>query len=186
MRSAVCEKLLLPETVASAKLDLLESSLEMQALGGLIDHLDLKNDGDAYQQCVLQRFAGRVSCTDQYKEIVLERARCPHAFLSFFGMFPHLFPPASSGIQTHMRLDKAAFNALHIFPLEKSDNRTPTNVLGYLNKGRTPMGFRKLQSWLRQPLMDRAEIERRHSLLSALVDDEEGGMALQRVQSCLR
>lgn len=85
-----------------------------------------------------------------------------------------------------MRLDKAAFNALHIFPAEKSDNRTPTNVLGYLNKGRTPMGFRKLQSWLRQPLVDRVEIERRHSLLEALVEDGSGEMRLQRIQSCLR
>jgi len=46
-----------------------------------------------------------------------------------------------------MRLDKAAFTALHILPQNKDNNRTPTSLLGFLNKCRTPIGTRKLQSW---------------------------------------
>ena len=64
VRKTLCEKLLMPETVASAKLDLMESVLEMHALGGLVAHLDLANDGEVYQQCVMKRFSGRMGrCT---------------------------------------------------------------------------------------------------------------------------
>lgn len=70
-----------------------------------------------------------------------------------------------------LRLDKAAFSALHILPECASHNRTPTTLLGLLNKCSTLIGTRKLESWLRQPLVDAKEIKQRHDIVQAFIEN---------------
>lgn len=79
-----------------------------------------------------------------------------------------------------MRMDKAAFSALHILPADAKGNRTPTSLLGFLNKCKTNIGMRMLESWLRQPLIDSAEITKRHDIVEALNQNQALLMRLQR------
>ena len=75
-------------------------------------------------------------------------------------------------LNSFMRLDKAAFSALHILPTEKKASKTPTSLLGYLNKCRSALGTRKLETWLRQPLVDYDRISSRHDAVEWLCDDD--------------
>ncbi|CAD7935880.1 unnamed protein product [Amoebophrya sp. A120] len=88
-----------------------------------------------------------------------------------------------TGHQQFLKLDKAAFTALHILPTDKKDTRSPTSLLGFLNKCRTPMGTRRLIKWLRQPLTDEVEILKRHDLVETLVENLD---LLQIVQRSLK
>eukprot|EP00397_Hematodinium_sp_SG-2012_P007923 GEMP01007974.1.p1 GENE.GEMP01007974.1~~GEMP01007974.1.p1 ORF type:complete len:777 (+),score=173.85 GEMP01007974.1:26-2332(+) len=81
------------------------------------------------------------------------------------------------------RLDKAAFSALHILPRPEEGVRSPTSILGLLNRCRTAIGARKLTQWLTQPLMERAAISSRHDVVELLTDNSE---LLRKVQSAMR
>ncbi|KAL6951024.1 hypothetical protein ACO0QE_000316 [Hanseniaspora vineae] len=88
-----------------------------------------------------------------------------------------------------MKLDASALNALNIFPQSGSQITAPTfshNVPGdsahgnkvnslfqLLNKCKTNSGIRLLNEWLKQPLLDIDELNKRHDLVEYLIDQLE-------------
>lgn len=66
-----------------------------------------------------------------------------------------------------MRLDLAAANAINLFP--KADDPSPyASLYGLLNRCKTKMGQRLLDSWLRSPLIDPQAINHRLDIVELL------------------
>jgi len=78
----------------------------------------------------------------------------------------------------YMRLDSSALRALNVLP-ERSDGPSSFSLYGLLNKCRTPMGRRLLMRWLKQPLVDVAEIGTRHDVVTEFVSNAEVRDALR-------
>ena len=70
-----------------------------------------------------------------------------------------------------MRLDSAAADAIMLLPDKTAPSSPHSSLFGVLNQCKTVMGSRLLESWLRQPLVERAAIEARHDLVAAFKDD---------------
>lgn len=69
-----------------------------------------------------------------------------------------------------MRLDSAAAEAVNLLP--KSDHPSKFgSIYGVLNRGSTKMGSRLLERWLRQPLVDEVEINKRLDMVEVLKED---------------
>jgi DNA mismatch repair protein MSH2 len=64
-----------------------------------------------------------------------------------------------------MRLDSAAADAIMLLPDKTAPSDLNGSLYGVLNQCRTSMGSRVLETWLRQPLVDRAAIEARLDLV---------------------
>ena len=69
-----------------------------------------------------------------------------------------------------MRVDASAQRALNVFP-SRTDAADTFSLYGLLNRCRTAMGKRLLRTWLKQPLVDPAEIVDRHDIVEAFHDD---------------
>lgn len=75
-----------------------------------------------------------------------------------------------------MRLDASAHHALHLFPKGKSNatkTRDSKSLFGLLNRCRTAMGSRLLASWIKQPSIQKAEIERRLDFVQLFMDNAD-------------
>jgi DNA mismatch repair protein MSH2 len=70
----------------------------------------------------------------------------------------------------YMRLDAAAQKALNVLK-SKTDVNESFSLYGLMNKCRTPMGKRLLKAWLKQPLTDIEEIQRRMDVVESFVID---------------
>lgn len=82
-------------------------------------------------------------------------------------------------LSTFMRLDGSALKALSLLPsLNDGANKT-MNLFGLLNQCRTAIGSRLLSQWLKQPLLDIDDIERRHTILAYFFDHNEIRDSLQ-------
>ncbi|KAF5834360.1 muts domain V-domain-containing protein [Dunaliella salina] len=68
--------------------------------------------------------------------------------------------------------DAAAQRALNVFP-SRLDTSATFSLYGLMARGRTAMGKRRLRAWLKQPLVDPAEITSRLNVVEALVSDAE-------------
>ncbi|KAF7456761.1 putative DNA mismatch repair protein MSH2 [Cryptosporidium felis] len=64
-----------------------------------------------------------------------------------------------------MRMDSACVHSLRIFPSKGESGKASTNLFGMLNKTRTKIGARRLEQWLRQPLIDLKQITLRHDVV---------------------
>jgi DNA mismatch repair protein MSH2 len=71
-----------------------------------------------------------------------------------------------------MKLDASALKALNLMPGPRDGAKT-MSLYGLLNHCKTPVGSRLLAQWLKQPLMNLDEINKRQQLVEALVEDTE-------------
>ena len=86
------------------------------------------------------------------------------------------FSLESYSLQNFMKLDLAAINALSIFPKTMGMNITTNDngtLLGLLDKCKTQIGSRCLKRWIKQPLQNIEEIEKRFDCVESLVNDRQ-------------
>lgn len=81
-------------------------------------------------------------------------------------------------LSQYMKLDAAALRALNLMPGPRDGAKT-MSVFGLLNHCKTAVGGRLLAQWLKQPLMNRDDIQRRHQLVEAFVMDTELRQTMQ-------
>jgi len=81
-------------------------------------------------------------------------------------------------LSQYMKLDASALKALNLMPGPKDGSKN-MNLYGLLNHCKTPVGSRLLAQWLKQPLMNLDEIERRQQLVEAFVNDTELRQTMQ-------
>ncbi len=105
------------------------------------------------------------------------------------GRLAHLRPPRRIEPADHMLIDAVSLRALEVERTIRS-GETGHSLLGVLNDCRTAMGKRTLRHWLCYPLRDRAKIEQRQDVVSAIASDpqmsEDLAVSLKRVQDVQR
>ncbi|KAL4154776.1 hypothetical protein PRNP1_006892 [Phytophthora ramorum] len=94
---------------------------------------------------------------------------------------------SQGNLASAMQLDSAAVWSLNLLP-EPSATTTGVrfggSVLEILNRGKTPMGRRLLERWIRQPLLDVEQIETRQSLVQLFVDDSS--LRMELLDECMK
>eukprot|EP00282_Hemiselmis_andersenii_P005543 CAMPEP_0114149132 /NCGR_PEP_ID=MMETSP0043_2-20121206/21994_1 /TAXON_ID=464988 /ORGANISM="Hemiselmis andersenii, Strain CCMP644" /LENGTH=815 /DNA_ID=CAMNT_0001243751 /DNA_START=95 /DNA_END=2539 /DNA_ORIENTATION=+ len=78
----------------------------------------------------------------------------------------------------HMKLDSAAMRALNLLP-QPGDASKNMSLYGLLNKCRTSIGSRLLLRWLKQPLLNKADLEARLDLVEVFVEDHQLRQGMQ-------
>lgn len=84
-----------------------------------------------------------------------------------FGMFEL----SMHRLSEYMRLDASVTLALNVFPSAATDaqSQRQMSLFGLLNKCKTSQGSRLLSIWLKQPLLNQSEIEKRLDIVECFV-----------------
>jgi DNA mismatch repair protein MSH2 len=86
------------------------------------------------------------------------------------------FKLESYTLSNFMKLDLAAINALSIFPkasgISNYNQDENSTLLGLLDKCKTQIGSRCLRRWLKQPLQNLKEIEKRMDVVEGMIKDK--------------
>ncbi|QOY40161.1 MutS like ABC Atpase [Cryptosporidium parvum] len=113
----------------------------------------------------------RRSCSSYGKELESELIR--HSLLNLIRHFQLVQSKENNSqceikflvTKTFMRMDSACVQSLRIFPSKGESSKASTNLFGLLNKTRTKVGARRLEQWLRQPLIDEKQIISRQDVV---------------------
>ncbi|KAJ6491405.1 muts domain V-domain-containing protein [Mycena vitilis] len=113
----------------------------------------------------------------------------PAALAALIGYLGLLGEPANHNaysLRTHdldqyMKLDASALRALNLVEAPGNSGTTTRNttLLGLLNKCKTAQGTRLLSTWLKQPLVNLHEIQKRQNLVETFVEDSNSRRTLQ-------
>jgi DNA mismatch repair protein MutS len=87
----------------------------------------------------------------------------------------------SYDFSSFMRLDGNTVRSLEIF-----ESDTGTSLLSVIDRTKTSMGGRLLRNWLRQPLLDTAEIFRRQENVAWFKENVEGRENLRKILSSIK
>ncbi|CAO3701148.1 unnamed protein product [Rhizopus stolonifer] len=82
-------------------------------------------------------------------------------------------------LSQYMRLDGSALAALSLMPTSNEATNRSTSLYGLLNKCKTAQGSRLFSQWLKQPLLNLQEIEKRQDIVEAFLEDTELRKSLQ-------
>ncbi|CAK4079312.1 unnamed protein product [Aphanomyces euteiches] len=86
---------------------------------------------------------------------------------------------STGDVDSVMQLDRAALTALNLLPDPIIGIQAQNaSVLELLNRGKTAMGRRMLERWIRMPLMDPKTIEERQNVVATFVDESTLRMEL--------
>lgn len=159
-----------------------DASPESKKLCSLLHRLDIlvtprKNSSFAADNAAdgILRLTGK-SRLDLALELELRIALgAAGATMDYLGLLQHEkyfghYEMIQHNLQDFMRLDAAALKALNVLPSSRDGSRT-MSLYGLLNHCKTLAGQRKLGQWLKQPLMNLEEIEKRHDLVEVFVND---------------
>lgn len=87
-------------------------------------------------------------------------------------------------MSNYLRLDLAAMNSLNIFP--QSENFSSlnsgyeiTSIFEILRKAKTQSGLRLIRRWLKQPIRNESEINRRLDIVEFFVNEEDVRVTIQ-------
>ena len=81
-------------------------------------------------------------------------------------------------LSQYMKLDASALKALNLMPGPRDGSKN-MSLYGLLNHCKTPVGSRLLAQWLKQPLVNLGEIEKRQQLVEAFAMDTELRQTMQ-------
>jgi DNA mismatch repair ATPase MutS len=89
------------------------------------------------------------------------------------------FSVRTHDLAQYMKLDASALAALNLLPAPNGAGGKYGSLFGLLNRCKTAQGTRLLRVWLKQPLVNLWEIEKRQQLVEMFVEDTETRAALQ-------
>ncbi|KAJ7717304.1 muts domain V-domain-containing protein [Mycena maculata] len=108
------------------------------------------------------------------------------ALIAYLGLLGDPENHNAYSIRTHdldqyMKLDASALRALNLVEAPGNAGTTTRNttLLGLLNKCKTAQGTRLLGTWLKQPLVNLHEIQKRQNLVEVFVEDSNSRRTLQ-------
>ncbi|RHY78534.1 hypothetical protein DYB31_007376, partial [Aphanomyces astaci] len=90
-------------------------------------------------------------------------------------------------VNSVMQLDRAALTALNLLPdpmLTGTHQTQNASVLDLLNRGKTAMGRRMLERWIRMPLMDATLIAERQEVVATFV--HESTLRMELLDECMK
>ncbi|KAJ7138470.1 muts domain V-domain-containing protein [Mycena crocata] len=119
----------------------------------------------------------------------LNLSTAPSALAALIGYLGLLSDPANHhaySLKTHdleqyIKLDASALRALNLVEAPGNAGTTTRNttLLGLLNKCKTAQGTRLLGTWLKQPLVNLHEIQKRQNLVETFLEDSNARRTLQ-------
>ncbi|KAI9491905.1 muts domain V-domain-containing protein [Zychaea mexicana] len=110
---------------------------------------------------------GSCACLIKYLSLVEDESNFKHYKLK------------DHDLSQYMRLDASALGALNLMPSPQEGSNKSMSLYGLLNKCKTAQGSRLLVQWLKQPLLNVQEIQRRQDLVEIFYEGTELRQSIQ-------